>query len=473
MNDRAGTPRWLRGVALCVTWLAVWALGHLAEFTAHASVWYPPSALTFAALLVIGFRAVPYLFAANFLATLVSVWLYDISVGWPDIVGAGIANAIAHIGCYGLGAAALRRVADQQQHSLPRIVIAFLGIATAASMATTVGVITSLVVFDLLEAQAIAETWLAFWIGDFVALVVLGPLFGALLIKLARSPVFWIEPLNVVRQDDLTGTFGLKLLVSALVASSAIFAAAALGTVESAFLIFFLLIPQMWLTLSESPLRTAVSLGAVSFLIIIWLGVLGLTEFVFLYQFAIAIVATTAYFVLAIPLLVSDNQQLRERLMFDRLTGATSRDLLLFQAGRELARVRRGATSCLAVVDLDRLKSINDHHGHAKGDRALIELAAIMRRETRGTDVVARYGGDEFVIILPDTSLEAARARLNALRDEIRSSTAAEGERLTTSIGVTEAVPEDDFESWFERADAALLLAKRGGRDRVEVNAIV
>ncbi|MEX0914311.1 MAG: MASE1 domain-containing protein, partial [Wenzhouxiangellaceae bacterium] len=251
MNDRAGTPRWLRGVALCVTWLAVWALGHLAEFTAHASVWYPPSALTFAALLVIGFRAVPYLFAANFLATLVSVWLYDISVGWPDIVGAGIANAIAHIGCYGLGAAALRRVADQQQHSLPRIVIAFLGIATAASMATTVGVITSLVVFDLLEAQAIAETWLAFWIGDFVALVVLGPLFGALLIKLARSPVFWIEPLNVVRQDDLTGTFGLKLLVSALVASSAIFAAAALGTVESAFLIFFLLIPQMWLTLSE------------------------------------------------------------------------------------------------------------------------------------------------------------------------------------------------------------------------------
>jgi len=473
MSDRPDFRRWLGGVALCVTWLAVWALGHLAEFTAHASVWYPPAALTFAALLVMGFRAVPYLFVANFLATLGSIWLYDISVGWPDIVGGGVANAIAHIACYGLGAAALRRVADQQEHSLPRIVMAFLGIATAASMATTVGVITSLVVFDLLEAQAIAETWLAFWIGDFVALVVLGPLFVALLIKLVRSPGFWIEPLNVTRQDNLTGAFALKLLVIALVASAAMVAAAALGTVESAFLIFFLLIPQMWLTLSESPVRTAASLGAVSFLIIIWLGMLGLTEFVFLYQFAIAIVATTAYFCLAIPLLVSDNEKLRERLMFDRLTGVSSRDLLLFQAGRELARVRRGATSCLAVLDIDRFKAINDHHGHTKGDRALVELAAIMRRGARGADVVARYGGDEFVIIFPDTSLDAARARLNVLRDEIRCSDAAAGERLTTSIGLTEAEPEDDFESWFERADAALLSAKRGGRDRVEVNANV
>lgn len=472
MNERTEIPRWLRGTALGVAWLAVWGLGHLAEFTAHASVWYPPAALTFAALLVIGFRAVPYLFVANFIATLWSVWLYDISASGPQIVAGGIANAIAHIGCYAIGAAVLRRIADRQQHSLPRIVIAFLGIATAASMATTFGVISSLVIFGLLEARAVAETWLAFWIGDFVALVVLGPLFGALLIRLVRSPVFWIEPLDILRKDDLTGSFGLKLFVCLLVASAAMFAAAAIGTVESAFLIFFLLIPQMWLTHSESPLRTAVNLGSVSFLIIIWLGVLGLAEFVFVYQFAIAIVATTAYFGLAIPLLASDNEQLRQRLMFDRLTGATSRDLLLFQAGQELARARRGATSCLAVVDLDDFKSINDQHGHAKGDRALIELATIMRRQTRGTDVVARYGGDEFVIILPDTSLKAARERLEALLDEVRSSTAATGERLTASIGMTESVPEDDFASWFERADAALLQAKRRGRDRVEVNTV-
>jgi diguanylate cyclase (GGDEF)-like protein len=469
MNDRADIPRWLRGIALCVAWLTVWGLGHLAEFTAHASVWYPPSALTFAALLVIGLRAVPYLFVANFLATLWSVWLYGISASWPEIVAGGVANAIAHIGCYGIGAALLRRIADRQQHSLPRIVIAFLGIATAASMATTLGVISSLVVFGLLEAQAVAQTWLAFWIGDFVALLVLGPLFGALLIKLVRSPAFWIEPLDIVREDDLRGAFGLKLFVSAVVVSAAMFAAAAIGTVESAFLIFFLLIPQMWLTHSESPLRTAVSLGAVSFLIIVWVGVLGLAEFTFVYQFAIAIVASTAYFGLAIPLLASDNEQLRERLMFDRLTGATSRDLLYFQAGQELARARRGANSCLAVVDLDHFKRINDHHGHSTGDRALVELATIMRRQTRGTDVVARYGGDEFVIIFPDTSLEAARERLETLLGAIRSSTAVAGVRLTVSVGLTGSVPEDDFASWFERADAALLLAKRRGRDRIEV----
>ena len=472
MSDQIEIPRWLRGVALGLAWLATWGLGHLAEFTAHASVWYPPAALTFAALLVIGLRAVPYLFVANFIATLWSVWLYDVSAGWPNIIGGGIANAIAHIGCYGVGALLLRRVADREQHSLPRIVIAFLGIATAASMATTVGVITSLVFFDLLDAEAIAETWLAFWIGDFVALVVLGPLCGAVLIKLVRTPAFWIDPLDAVRKDGLTGSFGLKLLVCAVVLSDAMFAAATIGTVESTFLIFFLLIPQMWLTHSESPMRTALSLGVVSFLIIIWLGVLGLSEFVFVYQFAIAIVATTAYFGLAIPVLASDNEQLRERLMFDRLTGATSRDLLLFQAGQELARARRGATSCLAVVDLDDFKRINDRHGHATGDRALVELATMMREKTRSTDIVARYGGDEFVIIFPDTALSDARERIEALLEEARTSTDIEGEPLTVSVGLTESVPEDDFASWFERADAALLLAKRRGRDRVEINAV-
>jgi len=468
VDDDAGTFPFLHGVALSIAWLAIWELGHLAEFTTHASVWYPPAALTFAALLVIGQRAVPYLFVANFLATIWSVWLYDINVGWPNIVGGGIGNAVAHIGCYGLGAVALRRVAQRKQHSLPRVVIAFLGIVTAASMATTVAVISSLVAFDLLEATAVAETWLAFWIGDFVALVVLGPLCGALLVKLVRAPAFWIETLDSMREHGLSGSFGFKLLIGALVTSAAMLAAAAIGTVESAFLIFFLLIPQMWLTHSESPLLTAVSLAAISFLIIIWLGVLGLAEFVFVYQFAIAIVATTAYFGLAIPLLTSDNEQLRERLMFDRLTGASSRDLLLFQAGRELSRSRRGSLSCLAVVDLDRFKQINDRHGHAVGDRALIQLAEIMRSDMRGSDIVARYGGDEFVIILPDASLEFARKRLEALREKVRNSTAVAGERLTVSMGLAESRPEDTFESWFERADVALLSAKRSGRDRLE-----
>jgi len=460
---------WIHGSALCAAWLLLWEIGHLAEFTTHASIWYPPAALTFAALLVIGWRAIPYLFIANFLATIWSVWLYDIDVSWPNIIGGGIGNAIAHIGCYGLGAAALARIADRQQHSLPRVVIAFLGIATASSMATTAGVITSLVVFGLLDAEAVTDTWLAFWIGDFVALVVLGPLFGALLIKLVRSPAFWIEPLDAVRRDSLTGSFGVKLLVSALVTTVAMWSAAELQTVESAFLIFFLLIPQMWLTHSESPLRTAVSLAAISFLIIVWLGVLGLAEFVFVYQFAIAIVATTAYFGLAIPVLASDNEQLRERLMFDRLTGASSRDLLLFQGSRELARARRGATSCLAVIDLDRFKIINDRHGHSEGDRALIELAAIMRGETRNTDILARYGGDEFVIIYPDTELEIAHERLESLRKAVRSSTTFADDGLTVSIGLSESRPDDDFASWFQRADTALLAAKRSGRDRVEV----
>ena len=469
-NERSETLRWLPGMVLSLAWLAVWWLGHLAEFTMHASVWYPPAALTFAALLVIGFRAVPYLFVANFIATLCSVWLYDLSVAWPEIIGGGIAIATAHIGCYGISAALLRRVADRNQHSLPSVVIAFLGIATVATMVTTFGVIASLVIFGMMDTRAVAETWLAFWIGDFVALVVLGPLFGGLLIKLVRSPVFWIEPLDSVRQDGLTGSFALKLLICVSVVTGAMVAAAAIGTVESAFLIFFLLIPQLWLTHSESPLRTAVSLAVVSFLMIILVDALELAEFVFVYQFAIAIVATTAYFGLAIPLLASDNDKLRERLMFDRLTGATSRELLIFQAEQELARARRGSRSSLAVVDLDHFKSINDRHGHLVGDQALVELASLMRGQTRETDIVARFGGDEFVLILSDTSHDDARQRLEALCETVRASTIINGECLTVSIGLAKSKPDDDFSSWFGRADAALLRAKHLGRDRVESN---
>ena len=346
--------------------------------------------------------------------------------------------------------------------------LAFLGIATAASIATTIAVIGALVVFGLLQSEQIKQTLMAFWVGDFVALVVLGPLFVALLIKLVRLPAFWIQTLGNVHLDSSTGSFALKLAISTLVVSGAMLTAAAFGTVESAFLIFFMLVPQMWLTHSEAPLRTALSLGAVSFLIVIWLSVLDLSEFVFIYQFAIAIVATTAYFGLSIPLLASDNEKLRARLMFDQLTGVNSRDLLLFQGAREIARVDRGATSCLAVVDLDRFKSINDHHGHLAGDQALVHLADVMRQEIRATDFVARYGGDEFVILYPDTKLEDAAQSLESLREAFEKSMPVADERLTISIGLAEARRGETFESWFERADLALLSAKRGGRNRIQ-----
>ncbi|MEE4296185.1 MAG: diguanylate cyclase [Wenzhouxiangella sp.] len=470
MDLRSQSHRFLVGAGLTSSWLLLWGLGHLAELSTHASVWYPPAALTFAALLVIGRHAIPYLLIANLAATLWAVWLYDIDVGWLKVVGGGTSSAVAHIGCYGFGAAALRAIAERHQHNLSRIVIAFLGIATVASMATTIGVIGSLAGFDLLQSDEIKQSLMAFWVGDFVGLVVLGPLFAAVLIKLVRSPAFWIQPLDTLRHDSLTGSFGLKLSISLVLVSAAMLTAAAFGTVESAFLIFFLLIPQMWLTHSESPLRTALSLGAVSFLIVIWLGVLNLAEFVFIYQFAIAIVATTAYFGLSIPLLVSDNEQLRARLMFDPLTGVNSRDLLLFQSARELARVERGATSCLAVVDLDRFKSINDRYGHLVGDRALIRLAEIMREQTRATDLVARYGGDEFVILYPDTKLEDASQRLGNLREAFGKSMLMTDDHLTISIGLAEAKAGETFESWFERADLALLSAKREGRDRVKVS---
>ncbi len=459
-------PRIIKGLLFAAAWVGVWGLGHLGEFSEHASIWYPPAAMTFAAMVVVGWRALPYLVIANLGGTWWSFDIYEVSGPWPMLVGFALANSVAHIGCYGLGASTLRLVASRKHHSLPMIVIAFLIIATTASAMATVGVISSLVLFNLLPVTEAARTAMAFWIGDFVAVVVLGPLVAGLLLKLVRQPGFWIEPLEQVRKDHITASVTIKLAIIAIVVIGAMLIADRFQTVEGVFLIFFMLIPQMWLTYTESPLRTALSLAAISFLIVLGLAAWNLSVFVFVYQFAIAIVATTAYFGLAIPLLVSDNQRLRRRLLFDPLTGAASRSFLTEQARLELRRSSPTQSSCLIVIDLDNFKEINDKFGHPVGDKALIALTKTLRHGTRGTDIVARFGGDEFVVLLPGTDLNLAKEMLASLLGEIREIASINGHRITCSAGLAEAKAGEQFEEWFQRADDALFKAKRAGRDQ-------
>ena len=129
----AGWPRWTKGLALAIAWVGVWGLGHIGEFATHASLWYPPVALTFASLAVLDSRVIPYLVLASFGGTLWSLSIYQVDMHWTRVVAFGLANAIAHIGCYALGAFVLRRFARQPGHRLPNQIIAFLLIDTLSS----------------------------------------------------------------------------------------------------------------------------------------------------------------------------------------------------------------------------------------------------------------------------------------------------------------------------------------------------
>ena len=136
--------------------------------------------------------------------------------------------------------------------------------------------------------------------------------------------------------------------------------------------------------------------------------------------------------------------------------------------------VRSGRPLSLLFVDLDGFKSINDVHGHQLGSRALVEAAGVIRSSARETDIVARFGGDEFALILPDTDPEGARAVARRIRERVGRykflSDHAPGSRLTASIGVA-TLPDaaDTAEGLLQAADAAMYQVKEKGKNGINI----
>jgi diguanylate cyclase (GGDEF)-like protein len=159
-----------------------------------------------------------------------------------------------------------------------------------------------------------------------------------------------------------------------------------------------------------------------------------------------------------------------QRSRVDSLTGALNRDGLANE--REVLALRhpRGVRLCVLAIDIDHFKRINDAHGHAAGDAYLAAFAATMRERLRGADLLARWGGEEFIVVLVGAPIDAAQRVAEGLRGAVEALVVAfEGRmiRTTTSIGIAEGHSEEAFEPLVARADAALYAAKREGRNRV------
>ena len=169
--------------------------------------------------------------------------------------------------------------------------------------------------------------------------------------------------------------------------------------------------------------------------------------------------------------LESKLEQMSELVREDQLTGSLNRRGLDEVFEREFARVdRRGTTLCIAMLDLDDFKRLNDTHGHIAGDHALVHLVALVKETLRTMDVVGRFGGEEFLIILPDTTLAAAAQTITRLQRELTKRIfMVNDERLliTFSGGVASRRPDEDVQSLIKRADAALYEAKKAGKNRV------
>lgn len=169
-------------------------------------------------------------------------------------------------------------------------------------------------------------------------------------------------------------------------------------------------------------------------------------------------------------------QQMRQLALTDGLTGAMNRRAIEELGGRELVRARRGeAPVALVLLDVDHFKHINDTRGHPAGDAVLQQLVQRLREAMRGYDAIGRWGGEEFLLVLPGLSLaqEEGRRRVEHLHrcvaDEAFGIGGAERLPVTCSAGAVEATAGtgETFESLISRADAALYEAKQGGRNRV------
>jgi diguanylate cyclase (GGDEF)-like protein/putative nucleotidyltransferase with HDIG domain len=165
-------------------------------------------------------------------------------------------------------------------------------------------------------------------------------------------------------------------------------------------------------------------------------------------------------------------QQARLTSLTDALTGVGSRKLLEDKLQAECARAKRYERPfALAIIDLDNFKTINDVLGHAAGDDALVQLAACMKRQKRNPDVLTRYGGDEFVILLPETKTEDAVKLMERLRARIHEIKIGQGLSVTVSCGIAENRPDDNnlARDIMRRADLALYEAKSAGRNCVKI----
>lgn len=170
--------------------------------------------------------------------------------------------------------------------------------------------------------------------------------------------------------------------------------------------------------------------------------------------------------------IVVDELELRRIAGRDQLTGVLTRRGFIERAEQEIERFRRyGRTASLAIIDIDRFKTINDTFGHPTGDAVLREIAAVLKRVKRPNDVLGRLGGEEFALLMPETGPDAGLAAAERFREAVATARLKAGADLrlevTASFGIATVGPGiTDAEAWFAAADVPLYAAKRSGRNR-------
>ena len=154
----------------------------------------------------------------------------------------------------------------------------------------------------------------------------------------------------------------------------------------------------------------------------------------------------------------------------DAKTGIYNNNFFETVLEMEIDKAQRGEQKlCLSIIDIDFFKKINDTYGHMKADEMLKRLATILERETRKSDVVSRFGGEEFIILFPETSLRKTRQVLKRIANDLKNDIFLHKYSMTVSGGITKFVKGDTPKSIKQRVDEGLYKAKNSGRNKFVV----
>ncbi|MDI1246628.1 MAG: diguanylate cyclase [Rhodoferax sp.] len=158
----------------------------------------------------------------------------------------------------------------------------------------------------------------------------------------------------------------------------------------------------------------------------------------------------------------------------DKLTGTWNRRRLAEALVNEMDRLRRyNHPLSLLIIDIDFFKKVNDVHGHTAGDKVLTMLASLVQSTLRTSDSLTRWGGEEFIVLCPNSTMSTAVVLAERLRESVNQTIFPDVGNITVSLGVAECISNETWEQWFNRADAALYRAKSGGRNQTQFAAEV
>lgn len=411
-------------LGLALVYFIVGKLGlKLAFANASASAVWPCTGVALAALLILGYRAWPAIFVGAFFVNFTTA-------GTPlTAVSIAIGNTLeAVIGCYLVTRFAAGSNAFQRSQNIFKFVLLAGTVGTAVS--ASIGSAT-LVLGHLADSSAELSIWLTWWLGDGVGALVVTPLL-----------LLWTE--NPNRNWTHRQMIELAFLFFGLAATTWFVFGYGFHNVVKNYPFEYLCFPFLVWAAFRFGRRKAATAICVLALVATWGTVHGYGPFVrisqnaslLLLQSFMAIVAVTTM-VLAAETTAHKHaeEHVRQLAESDPLTGLANYRRLVEALDSEIKRYSRSRSPfAIVLLDLDHLKTINDTRGHLVGSRALCRLAEILRLHSREIDLAARYGGDEFVLVLPETNTQSALLVAQRISDRLRNE--SEDPPLSVSTGV-------------------------------------